>query len=418
MALLYGRAGRLTSKNGGFRPGQSTTAFATIVFTLQTVALAASDSYGTLLQAEHPQVSESLEFVQTFLNPDRETPEKCIFAPSLSSKLVLESLMPPVYALCILATITIPWYHCSFSCGLRPFCNAKRACVDRAKGKRERRKLTVRWDGEPVLDGTYVLIAQGPASVPVGTRRSVSLAGRDPSLVWLSRSSAGAPNPDDYKGLHSVRELRRILRLGNIPTTGKEDQHTLLQMLHFAVDCDDNLFDSEKMPEKFQTQQILHSIMHVLVYYYAPVNRSLEQFMLCRTVGGSKDPINHNEITYLKQDMTYPCQGGEHLPVVIVATTVWILYAICFPLVMACVMARDKAKSRVMRRAAAAGQTADFWTSTTPHTEEFWMPLVAHLQPEYWWCFALLANPTRAEPFPRNSLTQSEWLQSLHIRRD
>jgi hypothetical protein len=71
----------------------------------------------------------------------------------------------------------------------------------------------------------------------------------------------------------------------------------------------------------------------------------LEQFMLCRTLGGSKDPSTNKEITYLKQDMQYPCQGGEHLPVVIAATAVWVLYAVCFPLGMAIIMARDKAKS-------------------------------------------------------------------------
>jgi hypothetical protein len=397
--------GKLVEK-AATRTYTSSTAFATIVFTLQTVALAGSDSYGTLLQSEWPEVSEFVDLAQSLLNPDRETPEKCLFAPSLSTKLVVESVLPPGFALGVLATICIPWYFCSFSCGWRPFCNTKRACVDRAKGKQERRKLTVKWDGEPVLDGTYVLIAQDRASVPVGTKRSVSLAGHDPSLVWLPRSSVGAPNPDHYKW-GSVVELRRLLRLGNTPTTGKEGRHTLLQMLHFAVGCDDNLFDSEKMPETFKTQQILQSIMHILVFFYAPVSRSLEQFMLCRTVGGSKDPITDKEITYLKQDMTYPCRGGEHLPVVAVATTLWVLYAICFPLAMACVIYWDKAKSKATRRDGAARQTEDFWNSTTPHAEKFWMPLVAHLQPEYWWCFPLLAVPTPAESFPRNQLTHT-----------
>jgi hypothetical protein len=384
-AMTFLLCGKLVEK-AATRTYTSTTAFATVVFTLQTVALAASDSYGTLLQSEWPEVSDFFDFVQTVLNPDRETPEKCLFAPSLSSKLAVESVLPPGFAMGVLAAICIPWYFCRFSCGWRPFCNAKRACIDLAKGKQQRRKLTVKWDGEPVLDGTYVLIAQNRAAIPAGTKRSVSLAGHDPSLVWLSRSSVGGPHPDHYKWLSAI-ELRRILRFGNTPTTGKEDQPTLLQMLHFGIGCDDNLFDSEKMPETFEVQQILHSIMLILVYFYAPVSRSLEQFMLCRTVGGSTDPITDKEILYLKQDMAYPCRGGEHQPVVIVATTMWILYAICFPLVMACVIYRDKVRSKAMRRDGEAEQTADFWNSTTPHAEKFWMPLVAHLQPEFWWCF-------------------------------
>ena len=62
---------------------------------------------------------------------------------------------------------------------------------------------------------------------------------------------------------------------------------------------------------------------------------------------------------------------------------------------------RTQAKSHAaMRRDAAAGQAADFWNSTTPHAEKFWMPLVAHLQPEYWCvvgrCQIFLSHPVHS----------------------
>ena len=229
----------------------STTAFTTIIFTMQTVGLAAADSYGTLLQTEYPAVSEFLHVVQSLVNPDRETPEKCLFAPSLLSKFIVEAVLPPVSALGILALISVPWYCCGCSCGLRACCNAKRACFDRLRGRQQRRKLKVRWAGEPVLDGTFALITQARASVPAGTRRSISLAGHDSARVWLPRSSVGAPNPDHYTSNSKV-ELRRLLRGCNVPMTGEEDQDELRRMLRFATACDDNLFDAEKMPEKLQ----------------------------------------------------------------------------------------------------------------------------------------------------------------------
>jgi len=99
------------------RTYMSTTAFATVIFTLQTVALAASDSYGTLLQSEWPAFSEFLDIAQSLLNPDRQTPEKCLFEPSLSAKFIVEAVLPPVSALGMLGLISVPWHCCSFSCG-------------------------------------------------------------------------------------------------------------------------------------------------------------------------------------------------------------------------------------------------------------------------------------------------------------
>ena len=77
MGLLYGRAGRLNTENGGLRPGQmfgaksafqllvnaqllakastksytATTAFGTVIFTVQTVGLVIADSFQIELQA-------------------------------------------------------------------------------------------------------------------------------------------------------------------------------------------------------------------------------------------------------------------------------------------------------------------------------------------------------------------------------
>ena len=50
----------------------STTAFATIVFTLQTATLVVSDSYGSVLQTESPIVASMLAQVQSILNPDKQ----------------------------------------------------------------------------------------------------------------------------------------------------------------------------------------------------------------------------------------------------------------------------------------------------------------------------------------------------------
>ena len=47
------------------------TAFATVIFTLQTVALAVEDSYGTLLSDEAPAVAAVVGTLQSLLNPDR-----------------------------------------------------------------------------------------------------------------------------------------------------------------------------------------------------------------------------------------------------------------------------------------------------------------------------------------------------------
>ena len=59
----------------------ATTAFATIVFTMQTIALAAQDSLGGIIRQDFPRVQEWMQFFQGALNPDQETPEKCAATP-------------------------------------------------------------------------------------------------------------------------------------------------------------------------------------------------------------------------------------------------------------------------------------------------------------------------------------------------
>ena len=49
----------------------ASTAFATIIFTLQTVALVVQDSYGSWLQDEAPTVAAVVGQLQALLNPDR-----------------------------------------------------------------------------------------------------------------------------------------------------------------------------------------------------------------------------------------------------------------------------------------------------------------------------------------------------------
>jgi hypothetical protein len=49
----------------------STSGFATIVFTLQTAALAFSDSYGTFMERQTPTFATLFDKVQSLLNPDQ-----------------------------------------------------------------------------------------------------------------------------------------------------------------------------------------------------------------------------------------------------------------------------------------------------------------------------------------------------------
>ena len=136
-------------------------------------------------------------------------------------------------------------------------------------------------------------------------------------------------------------------------------------------------------------------------YFFAPCTRALEAYWLCRSLAGSgvsDDPLLEYQATYLKDDMGHACWSGEHIPVVIVASILWLAYAVAFPLVMAWVIAKDKAAAD--RRVSATdgdspggggggGGGSQYWHSTRPLVEKFWFPVVAHLQPRHWSFFLI-----------------------------
>ena len=73
-----------------------TAAFGTVIFTLQTVGLVVSDSFATTLRLDLPATAGIVEFLQSGLNPDKQTPEKCFFPVSLAWKLLIEAVLQPV----------------------------------------------------------------------------------------------------------------------------------------------------------------------------------------------------------------------------------------------------------------------------------------------------------------------------------
>jgi hypothetical protein len=242
----------------------STTAFATIVFTLQTATLVVSDSYGSALQMESPMVAGVLEQAQSILNPDKQTPEKCLFPTSLASKLFVEAILPPVLALLVLTAIALPWHSSGISCGLERSCNKKRSWSDALAGKRKRKNLAKEWQGEGLPDGTYAVMtrrnpddnAAAAGNFPDGnTRPSVELQDGNRGQVWIAHNTIAALEPSDYEQL-SVRELRRLLAMANVTTNGTEDQGSLLRTLRFQSDCNEVLVDTSLMPHKIHAYQI------------------------------------------------------------------------------------------------------------------------------------------------------------------
>jgi hypothetical protein len=78
--------------------------------------------------------------------------------------------------------------------------------------------------------------------------------------------------------------------------------------------------------------------------------------------------------------MQYPCRGSEHLPVAIAAGVLWVLYALGFPIWVGVTIAQNKAHQAALRRDSDERVAPDYWTSTRPLRETFWLPAVAHLQ--------------------------------------
>ena len=337
--------------------------------------------------------------------------------------------MPPTLALATVLTISLLWHAAGCSCGLRLFCNTKRAFMDKLSGRMARRVLRVKsgkpimvpmftkvWGGEKLLDGTYARIdnlwqdGKGQADLPrlalkahgfeTDAKRTIKLAGSDVGQIWIAHKAIPASQPTDFDDL-DTRQLRRLLRFGNVETSGKEDDETLRHMLRFQLECDDNLVDDSMMPKKLARYQVYQACMYVMIYYYAPCTRALQQFFMCRSLAGSgkeefkvedlaSDPIYAK--LYLKHDMQYACYEGQHYLVEVMAGGMWMLYAVLFPVILAAIIARNKAQAELLLRNVRDGistdrAVADYWSSTTPAVERFWMPIVAHLQPQYWYFF-------------------------------
>jgi hypothetical protein len=165
---------------------------------------------------------------------------------------------------------------------------------DRLAAKFQAKQLKVQWTADKgiLTKGTWARVAakQDPDSKPTASEtRTISLASCDPDRIFVASSTLAAPKTLDFDQIDE-RELRRLLRMANIHTTGKETKSELVQALRYHVDCDDILFDNSLLPEKLERYQIFQSCMHLLMYYYGPCNRALELYWLCRSVAGSGDP--------------------------------------------------------------------------------------------------------------------------------
>jgi hypothetical protein len=108
--------------------------------------------------------------------------------------------------------------------------------------------------------------------------------------------------------------------------------------------------------------------------------------------------------------MGFPCWSGEHLPVTIVATILWLAYAVALPVALAWTIAKDKIADDARRHGNAqakgisrGGGGSEYWHSTRPLIEKFWFPLVAHLRPQYWWFFIV-------------EIFRKLWLNFLYLR--
>jgi hypothetical protein len=376
----------------------ATTAFGTMIFTAQTAGLIVADSFQEELQSSASWLGGLVDVLQLVATPDQQAPEKCALPTTLFSKLFVEAVLQPAYAFAILMALSLPWHFAGLSCGLRGLCDAKRALSDRVVGKMQSKRLKVRWTRDGVLlKGTWARVAAKPAAgqnaLAAMALRTVAMADCDPDHIFVSGSTLAASAVADY-ALLDERQLRRLLRSLSMDTTGRETKPEMLRHLRFHVDCDDSLFDNDKMPDKLQRYQITQACMHLLMYFFTPCTRALEVYWLCRSLAGSGDPNDPQpeyQETYLKDDMGYVCWRGAYLPVVITASTLWLAYAVAFPLALAWVIVKDKA-------AAGGRETADggkasggggYWHSTRPLVEKFWFPLTAHLQPQYWWFFII-----------------------------
>ena len=215
-----------------------------------------------------------------------------MFPTSLASKLFVEAILPPLLALLVLAAIAMPWHSVGISCGLQRGCNKKRSWSDTLAGKRKRKKLTKEWQGEGLPDGTYAVMmrrnsddnAAAPGNFQDGNmRRSIELQDGHRGQVWIAHSTIAASEPSDYEQL-SVRELRRLLAMANVTTTGKEDQRSLLRTLRFQSDCNEVLVDTSLIPRKVHAYQIKQACFLVLLRAPHQIPASLSMVCVFLTI--------------------------------------------------------------------------------------------------------------------------------------
>jgi hypothetical protein len=235
--------------------------FPIIVFTFQTVGLVASDSVVLNLREHAPTIVTMVEFIQSGLNPGSQTPESCLFPTTLAFKLLIEAVVQPVYAFCILAAVCIPWHFAEFSCGFQGACNARRAVSDMVAAKLAGKRLRVKWVGGNgvLVKGTWAKVAAKTASdmrppTQPGTR-TVAFADCDANQILVSHSTIGAPKASDFEH-NDVLQLWRLLRALHLHTSDNESKTALLHTLRCHVDCDDLMFDNAKMPTKLTRPQI------------------------------------------------------------------------------------------------------------------------------------------------------------------
>ena len=158
-------------------------------------------------------------------------------------------------------------------------------------------------------------------------------------------------------------------------------------------------------------------------YFFAPCTRALEAYWLCRSLAGSgvsDDPLLEYQATYLKDDMGHACWSGEHIPVVIVASILWLAYAVAFPLTLAWVIAKDKAASKTAdaddaNNVHANGASSWYWHSTRPLVEKFWLPLVAHLQPQVRSSASAILPLVVMCLTPEHKLANARWVAALVV---
>jgi hypothetical protein len=92
--------------------------------------------------------------------------------------------------------------------------------------------------------------------------------------------------------------------------------------------------------------------------------------------------------------MQYSCWEGFHYVTMSASIVLFLAYAMVFPIVVAYHIARNKAAASRHEEHNHADNNSDvepgayrYWSSLKPLVEQWWFPLVSHLQPKYWWFF-------------------------------